>query len=164
LEPFLLGARLLLAAVFALSGLAKLADWGGSRRALVAFGVPVSFSSLLAALLPLAELAIAGLLLPADSARLGALGALILLLAFTTGIAANLFRGRTPECRCFGRLSSAPIGPGTLIRNLVFGAATGWVLWGGAGMSISGWWRDQAPSQLVWLADRRRLPLPFSGD
>ena len=36
----MLAARLLLGGLFALAGLAKLADRGGVRRAVVAFGVP----------------------------------------------------------------------------------------------------------------------------
>ena len=41
----LLLARLLLAAVFLVAGLAKLADLAGSRQALRDFGVPAVFAS-----------------------------------------------------------------------------------------------------------------------
>src|SRR5260221_10425644 len=94
----LLLARLLLAAVFLVAGLAKLADLAGSRQALRDFGVPAKLSTPLGLLLPLAELAVAvALLLPATT-WWGALGALALLLLFVGGIGYNLARGRQPEC------------------------------------------------------------------
>lgn len=59
----LLTARLLLAAVFLVAAIAKLPDLEGSRRAVRQFGVPDSSVSVIGALLPLAELAVAGALL-----------------------------------------------------------------------------------------------------
>ena len=59
----LLTARLLLAAVFLVAAMAKLADREGSRRAVRQFGVPDALSSLIGALLPLAELTAAGALI-----------------------------------------------------------------------------------------------------
>lgn len=109
--------RLVLAAVFAAAGLAKLADRRGSEQAVVDFGVPFRFAPALGLLLPLAELAVAVALLPAASAWLGAAGALVLLLAFIAGIGFNLSRGKTPDCHCFGQIHSEPIGRGTLARN-----------------------------------------------
>src|SRR5205807_6073500 len=97
----LLLARLLLAAVFLVSGQAKLADLAGSRQALRDFGVPAALADPFGLLLPLAELAVAvALLLPA-MAWWGALGALALLLLFVVGIGSNLARGRHPDCHCF---------------------------------------------------------------
>ena len=117
LDALLLASRLLLAAVFAVAALAKLADREGSRQAVVAFGAPRPLAAPLALALPLAELAVAVLLLPAATALAGALGALGLLLLFSAAIALNLVRGREPECHCFGQLHSAPAGPRTLVRN-----------------------------------------------
>jgi uncharacterized membrane protein YphA (DoxX/SURF4 family) len=64
LNTALLVARLLLAAVFATAGVAKLADREGSRRAITDFGVPPSLAAALAVLLPLCELAVAAALPP----------------------------------------------------------------------------------------------------
>src|SRR5690349_7536129 len=115
----LLLARVLLALVFLVAGLAKLTDLAGSRQALRDFGVPAFLAPSFGVLLPLAELAVAVALLPTSSAWWGAVGALALLLIFVTGIGYNLARGRTPDCHCFGQLHSAPAGWSTLIRNLV---------------------------------------------
>jgi peroxiredoxin/uncharacterized membrane protein YphA (DoxX/SURF4 family) len=110
-------ARLLLAAVFAVAGIAKLADRDGTRRAVRDFGVPSALAPALAFLLPVAELAVAAGLVPGASARFAAAGAAALLALFTIAIANALLRGRTPDCHCFGQLHSAPAGSGTLARN-----------------------------------------------
>ena len=65
--------RLLLASVFVVAGVAKLADRGGSRQALADFGVPGPLVAPLGVLLPLAELTVAVALLPASTAWWGAL-------------------------------------------------------------------------------------------
>ena len=51
-------ARVLLAAVFAVAGAAKLRDRPGTRQAVVDFGAPERLAGPLAVLLPLAELEI----------------------------------------------------------------------------------------------------------
>jgi uncharacterized membrane protein YphA (DoxX/SURF4 family) len=51
----LLTARVLLASVFGVAGLAKLADGAGSRQALKEFGVPAKLAPPLSVLLPLAR-------------------------------------------------------------------------------------------------------------
>ena len=108
----LLIARLLLALVFILAGVAKLADRKGSKQAVIDFGVPTALAAPLGVLLPLAELAVATSLLgPTSTAWWGALGALALLSLFTVGISINLAHGRKPECHCFGQLHSAPTAP-----------------------------------------------------
>src|SRR6202035_4783800 len=112
-------ARLVLAVVFLVAGLAKLADLAGSRQAMRDFGVPAQLATPFGTLLPLAELVVAVALIPAVSAWWAALGALALLLLFVAGISYNLARGRAPDCHCFGQLHSAPAGWPTLIRNLV---------------------------------------------
>src|SRR5215204_2005101 len=76
MDTALLIARLLLALVFFVAGLAKLADRKGSSQALIDFGVPAALASPLSTLLPLAELAVAIVLIPTDTAWWGALGAL----------------------------------------------------------------------------------------
>ena len=132
----LLTARLLLAAVFLVAGIAKLADLAGSRQALRDFGVPARLADPFGLLLPLAELAVVVVLLLPATAWWGALGAVALLLLFVGGIGYNLARGRQPECHCFGQLHSAPAGWPTLLRNLVLAALAGVVV--GFGRSAPG--------------------------
>jgi len=153
----LLVARLLIAFVFVVAGVTKLADRRGSRQALVAFGLPAALASPLGTLLPLAELTVAAALIPASIAWWGALGALVLLLLFVAGIAINLAGGRKPECHCFGQLHSAPAGWKTLARNGVLAAVAAFVVWkgtreGGAGPSTLSWLGDLSPTQLLIVA------------
>ncbi len=151
MDIVLLIARLLLALVFVVAGLAKLADREGSRQAITNFGVPAALVAPLAILLPLAELAVAAALLPAATAWWGTVGALTLLLLFVIGIGVNLARGRKPECHCFGQLHSAPAGPSTLARNGALAAVAAFVVWqgrDGAGPSALGWMGGLSAAQL----------------
>src|SRR5437588_2654142 len=138
----LLTARLLLAVVFVVAGLAKLADRSGSQKALRDFGVPSRLAAPGGVLLPLAELAVALALIPSASAWWGAVGALALVLLFIVGIVFNLARGRTPDCHCFGQWYSQPIGRSTLLRNLGLAASAGFVVgfgWSNPGLSATDW-------------------------
>jgi peroxiredoxin/uncharacterized membrane protein YphA (DoxX/SURF4 family) len=144
MDAALLIARMLLAAVFILAGVAKLSDFKGSRQAIIDFGMPALLASPLALLLPLAELAVAAALIPASTALLGAAGSLALLLLFILGIGANLARGRKPECHCFGQLHSSPAGWKTLARNGVLAGLAAFVVW-------PGWNGNVGPSAIAWL-------------
>jgi peroxiredoxin/uncharacterized membrane protein YphA (DoxX/SURF4 family) len=126
----LLVLRLLLAGVFAVAGVAKLFDRKGARAAADGFGLPAAFAAPIAIGLPLVELAIAVVLIPAATARAGAFAALVLLASFCVGIANAMLRGRAPDCHCFGALHSAPAGPATLARNAGLAAAAAGVLVG----------------------------------
>ncbi|MHB8730884.1 MAG: MauE/DoxX family redox-associated membrane protein [bacterium] len=148
----LLALRVVLAGVFLLAGAAKLADRAGSRQAMLDFGVPERLASAAGALLPVAELATACALLPVATARWGALAALALLALFTAAVAVAIARGRAPACRCFGQLSSAPVGPRTLVRNGLLLAAAGF-------LAVRGW-NDPGPSAMGlagWVAAPARL-------
>src|SRR4051794_17245174 len=101
-----LGIRVILAGVFAVAGVAKLADRPGTQQSLGSFGVPFRAVPIGAILLPLAELATAVALIPAPSARWGGLSALVLMLAFMGGIANAMRQGSAPDCHCFGQLHS----------------------------------------------------------
>jgi len=138
-------ARLVLAGVFAVAGAAKLADRAGTRAAVVAFGLPEQMAVPVALGLPVVELAVAALLLPASTAAAGLVGAIALLTVFTGAIAASLARGKTPDCHCFGQLYSAPAGRRTLARNgglLVVAVA------GLAGSVV-----DEPKSAVAWVGD-----------
>ncbi len=67
----LLLARLVLAGVFLVAGIAKLADWRGSVQAMRGFGVPQRLATPVGIGLPIAELVVAILLLPIATARWG---------------------------------------------------------------------------------------------
>lgn len=141
MDAALLVARLVLAGVFLISGFAKLADRGGARQAVLGFGVPQALAGSVAVTLPFAELVVAGALLVRGTARWGGLGALVLLTTFLVAIAANLARGRQPDCHCFGQLHSTPVGATTLIRNGVLMVLAGLLAWRGpeeAALSLAG--------------------------
>lgn len=147
-----LAARFVLAGVFATAGVAKLLDRQGSRTALGGFGVPEWALSPAAVLLPLAELATAGALVPRPSAQWGGLAALVLLLGFIAGISNALARGRAPDCHCFGQLQSAPAGRGTLIRNAALAVPAAIVTLEGPGPSIGSWVAARSIAELVAVA------------
>src|SRR5436853_1448154 len=119
MNMILLAVRLLLVTVFAVAAVAKLMDRRGAERALTGFGLPQATAPLVAWIVPVIELTVAGMLLPAASAWWGGVAALVLLSAFTAAIGINLLRGRAPDCHCFGQLTAEPIGRGTLVRNLL---------------------------------------------
>lgn len=142
MDSALLIARVILAAVFAVAGVAKLLDRNGTREGLEGFGVPARIARPGSIALPLAEIAVAVLLLPVATAWYGGLGALILLLAFVAGIAYNMVKGRAPDCHCFGTLHSEPAGWSTLIRNAVLSAIALFLIARSpdeAGNSLVGW-------------------------
>lgn len=142
LQLLLLGARLVLAGIFVLSGVAKLVDRAGSLQAMLDFGLPNAVAPALGLSLPVAELAASLALLPRPTAWWGAFGVLALLLAFGIGIGYNLARGKRPDCHCFGQLHSTPIGWQTLARNGVLALVAGFILVAGRsnrGYSLVAW-------------------------
>ena len=149
-------ARLVLAAVFAAAGLAKLSNRAATRTAFADFGVPAGLVPSLTVLVPLAELAVAASLLIDPVSRVGAAGALVLLVTFSVGIAVNLGRGRTPDCHCFGQLHSAPIGARSLVRNALLGAVSAVVVTGGrtpgVGSAVAWMWELSAAARLALAA------------
>jgi len=113
----------LLAAVFAISGTAKLLDRRGTAEAVEALGVPAPLVRPTTAALPLVELALAVLLLVPPTAQAAAVGALLLLLVFTGVVVANLLAGRRPRCGCFGGLGSSDVSWRTVGRNALLVSA-----------------------------------------
>jgi peroxiredoxin len=127
MDALLLAARLILAAVFVVSGISKLFDLSGSQAAMRSFGVQERFTRAGGIALPIVEIVIAVLLVPAATARWGALLGLILLAIFVAGISYSLSRGRKFDCHCFGQLTSSEIGPSTLIRNAILAVLAAFV-------------------------------------
>ena len=147
--------RLLLAIVFLIAGVAKLADLSGTRQAVLAFGAPERISATVAVLLPAVELAVGMALIPLPSARFGALGAAVLLAFFIAAVTNALAHGRAPDCHCFGQVHSAPVGWRTLARNVVLFAVAGFVAiagWGSTGLSATAWVTHIATVWLVVVA------------
>ena len=143
-------ARLSLAAVFVIAGVAKLADRPGARQALADFDVPTRVIDLFVLLLPLAELAAATALVFPTTARWGAAGSLLLLALFVVGLTRVLRRGETPDCHCFGQLHSKPASWTTVARNLVLALPAGYVTLAGRGPSLTSWVASTNATDL-WL-------------
>ena len=107
-------AAVALGVVLLVAGIAKRADRGWPQDAAAlgtpGFAIPVLpwFEMLLGAVL------VSGLARPVAAALAGAV-----LLAFTALLVVNLARGRRPPCACFGARSRRPIGPWSVVRNLV---------------------------------------------
>jgi hypothetical protein len=123
-------ARLILAAVFALSAFGKLADRPGTRKAVAEFGIPAGRVSTVAWALPLTEAFLAGVLLPGATAPWAGLASLLLLCVFTIAVARLLRRGQRPSCSCLGAMSEEPIGLATIVRNAVLMALAAAATWG----------------------------------
>jgi methylamine dehydrogenase accessory protein MauD len=146
-KDVLLIVRVGLALVFAAAAVGKLADLGAARQAVERFGLPVRLSRWPAVVLPLTELAAAGAFLFVGAARWAALAAIGLLLLFCVAIVRVLVRGETLKCNCFGSLGSAPVGRGTLARNVGLAGAAVFVAvagWNGGGTSAFAWTAQHA--------------------
>jgi thiol-disulfide isomerase/thioredoxin/uncharacterized membrane protein YphA (DoxX/SURF4 family) len=152
MSALLLCARCVLAGVFLLAAVGKLADLDGSRKALEEFGVPARAAALAGPALPLAELAVAALLLIRPTAVAGAAGALALLAVFVAGVARAMSQGLAPDCHCFGQIHSEPAGPVTLARNGVLMAPAVLILIAGGGPSLDGGLASLNGTQLALVA------------
>lgn len=138
-----LSARILLAAVFAVSALTKLrsadafADFTTSVRRLGR--LPAGRARPAAIAVAAGEVAVPVLLAVPAAGATGAGFALAagLLAVFAVAIAGSLRRGPAPPCRCFGS-SSAPLGRHHVARNLVLIAAATAGLLGVIGIAGAG--------------------------
>jgi uncharacterized membrane protein YphA (DoxX/SURF4 family)/peroxiredoxin len=143
-------ARLSLAVVFIVAGVAKLADRSGTRQALTDFAVPHDIAGPLLFLLPAAELATALALVFPTTARWGAAGSLLLLTLFVVGLTRVLRRGEAPDCHCFGQLHSKPASWTTVARNLLLALPAAYVTLTGPGPSLTSWVASTDTTDL-WL-------------
>ena len=108
-------AGIVVGAILLLSGAAKLAAgprWVAQAEALAApaFAVPV---------VPWLEVALGALLVSGVYRTVVPLAAAALLTVFTVLLVVRLVQGRRPPCACFGALSTRPVGPGSVVRNVV---------------------------------------------
>ena len=104
---------LVLAFVFALAGMAKLARRRETAVAFAGLGLPAPEA--FAVGVPVLELSLTVLLAVVPVA--GALLALVALAAFTVVLARALLAGVTTGCNCFGSVRAAPISRTDLARN-----------------------------------------------
>jgi methylamine dehydrogenase accessory protein MauD len=142
-------ARAVLAVVFTVAAVAKLLDLSGSIRTMLEFGVPPRLAAIAGRGLPIAELGTAILLVINDTAWLGGIAALVLLLAFIAGIANSLSHGLTPDCNCFGQVASEPVSSRTIIRNSVLAALTIPVIVNGSGSSLLAWSGSRSAAETI---------------
>jgi thiol-disulfide isomerase/thioredoxin len=118
MDTVVLGARLVVAALFTVAAVTKLRDPAGTARAFVDLGGGRRYAAIAARLLPAVELVIAVALLVQPLAVAAAVAALAVLLVFTGAIVDALRHSRAPDCGCFGNLSSRPVDRWTVARNV----------------------------------------------
>lgn len=111
---------LAVAAVFGIAALTKATSPSATASELSRLGVPLP--RIAARVLPLAEFAIAGLLVVATP--IGAVVALVALGAFTVFVLRAVRAGSAVSCACLGSFSRAAISPATVARNGVLLAMT----------------------------------------
>src|SRR5580704_13293994 len=145
-------ARVGLAVVFVVAGIAKLADRPGTRQALADFDVPARFVDPFVLLLPLTELAAGTALVFPTTARWGAAGSLLLLVLFVVGLTRVLRRGEAPDCHCFGQLHSKPVSRMTVARNLILAIPAAYVALAGPGPSLTSWVTGTNATELYLIA------------
>jgi len=96
-------ARLCMAAVWFISGIAKAVDPRTTLVAVRAYQLfPDSVAELLAAVLPYFEIALGLLLVLGLATRLAAVLSAVLLVAFIAGVISAAARGLSIDCGCFG--------------------------------------------------------------
>jgi len=100
-------ARRVLGVTLAAMGAGQLADVGGFREALAAFGLPQLSGA--AGAIAAADALVGALLVLAPSRR-GAVGGLVLSVGWSALAAQAFARGRrVPNCACFGRFAPQPL-------------------------------------------------------
>ena len=124
-------ARLVVATSLGLAGVTKLVDRQGAIDGAAALGVRDRWAPVVGTALAPTELALGVLLFVGPLERAAAVAALLLFVAFTVLLSANLARGSRPTCHCFGEISDAPIGPFSVVRNVVLVACC-------AGLAVAG--------------------------
>ena len=133
-------ARLLLAGVFLIAGLAKIGDPAASVRAVRAYQLlPEGLETLVGRGLPALEVALAVALLLGVALRASAASAAVLLTAFIIGIASAAARGLQIDCGCFGGggPTENPHYTGEILRDVaLLGLAVGLVWLGRSRLAL----------------------------
>lgn len=127
-----MGARIAVGVVLLVAGTAKM--WQPAWPATAAaFGAP----SWLARALPWVEVVLGAVLLAGVGLPWTAMAAAGLLSGFTAAVAVRLRRGEAVPCGCFGETSPEPVGPDTVLRNVLLVALA---LVGAGGGTDGGAW------------------------
>ena len=127
-------ARLLLGAVFLMSGLTKLAAPRQFAIDVRQYRIlPATLSDAVAYMLPFAEVAAAALLLSGFYSQWGAVAATGMLIVFMAAVAIVMVRGQDVSCACFGLLYRERVGWQTEIRDGILLALAMLVLVGDKG-------------------------------
>jgi uncharacterized membrane protein YphA (DoxX/SURF4 family) len=126
--------RLVLAGVFAASGLLKVASPTESVRAVQAYDLlPYDLARSVGYALPFLEIAIALLLVVGLATRFAAGVAAVLLVAFIGAVGSAWARGLTIDCGCFGGGGQVAAGETRYLpeigRDIALLAAAGWLVW-----------------------------------
>jgi hypothetical protein len=108
-------AGIVVGAVFLFSGALKLAAGRRWTEQAVELGTP----RFAIPAVPWIEIVLGALLAAGVELPVTGLLAAALVAVFTVLLAVRLAQGRRPPCACFGRLSTRPIGPGSIVRNLI---------------------------------------------
>ena len=109
-------ASVVLGVTFLVAGVLKISAPRQWRSQSADLGVP----TVVASVVPLAEVIVGALLVAQIARRPVAIVAALMLLAFNALLVVRLARGQRPPCACFGALSSKPIGWSNVVRNDVF--------------------------------------------
>jgi len=113
--------RAALALLFVTAAAHKLRDRAAFRATFAEYRI---LPETVSAVVPLAELAVAALLVVAAASALGKIGAAALLLVYGAAVGVNLARGRRHiDCGCAGPRARRPIGGGIVVRNALLAAA-----------------------------------------
>lgn len=123
MSTLLFASRLVLTAVFAVAGVAKLADRDASAKDLRTFGLPQAVARHAVAPLAAVEIGLAAAMQVDSAAGVAALGAAAVLLAGVARMAWVLAHRRDEDCGCFGSLRRTRIGLRTLARDVLLAAA-----------------------------------------
>jgi uncharacterized membrane protein YphA (DoxX/SURF4 family) len=110
-------ASVVLGVTFLVAGASKIAvgaAWPEQARGL---GTP-NFLIPFVPFLPWVEIVLGALLVTQVARDVAAIGAILLLFAFTALVGHRLSQGRHPPCACFGAWSAKPIGSWTIARNI----------------------------------------------
>ena len=102
--------------VLLVAAITKLAAPQSWRQQAADLGVP----AVAAASVPYVEAVLGALLVVQFQRVVMAWCAVVLLTAFTVLLVVRLAQGRRPPCACFGSLTPKPIGPASVVRNVVF--------------------------------------------
>lgn len=111
--------QILVGAVFAVAGLAKVGDPAAFAEDIHNFRlVPVALENLVALALPWVEIVAAVALVLGVRARAAAVLAAGLMAAFTLGVIFAMGRGLDIECGCFGTSDGARVGLRKVVENV----------------------------------------------